>query len=143
MSSPARLLAILTLLVAAYGIALPAVPLGIRTLAPPVRDFRIVQAVRQPDGRIRVTAHVEKRHCVFSALRFAWQGTDGEVWRVGYTTTDQPPGTDTDRPPGRQSLGPWLVAAAPTEGASTLRIAVRHRCGPFAVVTPLATLDFP
>ena len=143
MSSPARIIAILTLLVAAYGIALPAVPLAIRMLDPPVRDFTVTSATRLPDGRIRLTARMEKRHCVFAALRFAWHGAQGDVWRVGYTATDQPPDTDTDRPPGHQTLGPWLIAAAPTDHATTLRIAVRHRCGPFAVVTPLATLDFP
>lgn len=143
MSSPARIIAALTLLVAAYGIALPTVPLAIRILAPPVRDFHITEATRLPDGRIRVTARVEKRHCVFTALRFAWHGAGGAVWRVGYTTTDQPAGTDTDRPPGHQSLGPWLIAAPPTEDARILHITVRHRCGPFAVVTPLATIDLP
>ena len=143
MSSPARIIAILTLLVAAYGIALPAVPLAIRLLAPPVRDFTITDVARLPDGRIRLSARVEKRHCVFTALRFTWHGKGREVWRVGYTADDQPPNTDTDRPPGQQSLGPWLIAATPTDAATTLRITVRHRCGPFAVVTPLATLDFP
>ena len=142
MPSPARLLAALTLLVAAYGIALPAVPLAIRFLAPPVRDFTLMRVARLSDGRIRMEARVEKRRCIFVALRFAWHGADGEVWRVGYATTDQPPRVDADRPPGIQSLGPWLVGAAPTEDATVLRIAVRHRCGPFAVVTPLATLDF-
>ena len=143
MPDPARILAALTLLVAAHGIALPVIPLAIRVVAPPVRDFEVTRAARLPDGRIRLTARMDKRHCVFAALRFAWHDTDGEVWRVGYTTTDQPEGTDTDRPPGHQSLGPWLIAAPPSEDATTLRIAVRHRCGPFAVVTPLATLDFP
>ena len=142
MSSPTRLLAILTLLVAAYGIALPAVPLAIRLLAPPVRDFTVTKAVRMPDGRIRMTARMEKRGCLFRALRFAWYGADDEVWRVGYAATDQPGGVDTDRPPGIQTLGPWLVGAPPTGDATTLKITVRHRCGLFSVVTPLATLDF-
>ena len=141
MSSPARILAALTLLVAAYGIALPVVPLAIRILAPPVRNFEVTQATHLPDGRIRLTARMEKRHCIFTALRFTWQGAGGDVWRVGYTTTDQPEGTDTDRPPGHQSLGPWLIAAAPTDDAHTIHITVRHRCGPFAVVTPLASLS--
>ena|GEM_PF-3282187 len=141
MSSPTRLLAILMLLVAAYGIALPVVPVAIRFLAPPVRDFVITAMQRQPDGRVTLSARVEKRHCVFTALRFVWRGAGGEVWRVGYTTTDQPAGADPDRPPGYQSLGPWTIAAPPTMDATTLHIAVRHRCGPFAVVTPLATLD--
>ena len=142
MSSPTRLLGILILLVAAYGVALPAVPLAIRALAPPVRDFTVTQATCLPDGRVRLTARMEKRGCVFAALRFTWHGSGGEVWRVGYATDDQPDGTDTDRPKGRQTLGPWLIAAPPSEDATTLRIAVRHRCGPFTVVTPLATLDF-
>lgn len=143
MSSPARILAALTLLVVAYGIALPVVPLAIRALAPPIRDFHVTDVAHLPDGRVRVMARMEKRHCIFAALRFTWRSAGGEVWRVGYTTTDQPDGTDTDRPPGHQSLGPWLIAAAPTESARTLHITVRHRCGPFAVITPLAMLDSP
>ncbi len=142
-TGPARILAILILLVAAYGIALPVVPLGIRLLAPPVRDFEVTAAARLPDGRLRLMATVEKRHCVFVALRFAWRGDGDEVWRVGYKAADQPPGTDTDRPPGIQSLGPWTIPAPPSDSAKTLHIAVRHRCGPFAVVTPLAILDPP
>ena len=141
MYSAARLIALLTLMVAAQGIALPLLPHAIRLLAPPVSDFRIVEKAHLSDGRVRLTARVHKNRCVFKALRFAWQGPDGEVWRVGYVTEDQPEGVDPDRPPGVQSLGPWTVAAPPSEDARMLHISVRHRCGPVYVVTLLAAID--
>lgn len=141
MSSPARIFGILTLLVAAYGIALPLAPLALRLLAPPVTDFIVEGAQRLPDGRIRLTARMEKRWCVFTSLGFAYGDRAGQVWRVGYAAADQPPNTDTNRPAGVQTLGPWIVAAPPVVHARHLRITVRHRCGLFAVITPLATLD--
>jgi hypothetical protein len=141
MSEISRILTILTLIAAAYGIALPVIPLAIRTIAPPVRHFEVTQATRLADGRVRLMAQVEKRHCIFTALRFAWRGEGAQVWRVGYTTADQPEGADPDRPAGHQSLGPWIIAASPTTAAQNLHIDVRHRCGPFAVITPLARID--
>lgn len=136
-----RFLGGLTMMVAGYGIALPLVPIAIRTLAPPVVNFTLSETTRLPDGRIRVTAEVEKRHCVFVSLGFAYHDDANHVWRVGYTTADQPPDTDTNRPSGIQTLGPWLIAAAPVVDAHTLTLSVRHRCGPFSVTTPLATIE--
>ena len=132
-----RFLAVLTMAVAGFGIALPLAPLAIAWIAPPLRAAALVEASRLPDGGLSVAARIDKRWCVFRGLGFAWRDDGAAVWRTGYRLAEAPRNADLNRPSGTQTAGPWLIPAPPAPEATRLTATVRHRCGLIDVTTRL------